>query len=69
MLLGKLRELHESHIKFNDSALLDVNEDLTDYLNNQLVSLYLVDEFIAVSFTRDVFKLNVSRIVFSSEDA
>ena len=68
LLSGKLREIHVSRMKFYDNAFLDVNEDLTDYLKDQHASLYLVDEFKAVSKTRSSFKVNVSWVGFPNED-
>ena len=68
LLSGKLREIHVSRMKFYDNAFLDVNEDLTDYLKDQHASLYLVDEFKAVSKTRRSFKAKVSWVGVPNED-
>lgn len=53
LLAGKLREIHVSRLKFYDNSVLNVGEELKEYLKYQHASLYLEYKFNEVHRTGD----------------
>lgn len=68
LLNNKVREIHVSRLKFYTNESLEVDEELTAYIQEQQASLYLVDEFKAIAKRRRVLEVLVSWVGFPGED-
>ena len=66
---GRIKEVHASRLKFYNDTLMNVTQELKEYLKYQNATLYLVDQLKELAKTRRTgFKVLVSWVGFPGED-